>query len=68
MNKNQRTIFVILNFIVSFLISACSSPKEQVIIGNGTFNIEGKDIQLICGEMYYPRIPLLLIIFDELKK
>ena len=30
---------------------------EQVRIGNGTFTIEGKDIQLICGEMHYPRIP-----------
>ena len=57
MNKNHKTVLVILNIIVSFLISSCSSPKEQVRIGNGTFTIEGKDIQLICGEMHYPRIP-----------
>ena len=46
-----------LNLIVSFFISACSSPREQVKIENGTFNINGKDVQLICGEMHYPRIP-----------
>ena len=57
MNKNHRTVFIILNLLVSFLFSACSSPKEQVKIENGTFNINGKDIQLICGEMHYPRIP-----------
>lgn len=53
----NRTLFVILGSIVSFLFLACSSPKEQVKIENGKFNIAGKDVQLICGEMHYPRIP-----------
>ena len=58
LNEDEhKTVLVILNIIVSFLISSCSSPKEQVRIGNGTFTIEEKDIQLICGEMHYPRIP-----------
>lgn len=53
----NRTLFVILGSIVSFLFLACSSPKEQVKIENGKFNIAEKDVQLICGEMHYPRIP-----------
>ena len=57
MNKNRNKVFIILNLIVSFFISACSAPTEQVKIENGTFNINGKDVQLICGEMHYPRIP-----------
>lgn len=57
MNKSRSNVFIMLNLIVSFFISACSSPREQVKIENGTFNINGKDVQLICGEMHYPRIP-----------
>ena len=49
MNKSRSNVFIMLNLIVSFFISACSSPREQVKIENGTFNINGKDVQLICG-------------------
>ena len=39
-----------------FLFLACSS-KERIKIDGGTFNVDGKDVQLICGEMHYARIP-----------
>ena len=42
MNKSRSNVFIMLNLIVSFFISACSSPREQVKIENGTFNINGK--------------------------
>lgn len=48
---------MIVILLVPFLLLACSSPKERVKIENGTFNIDGKNVQLICGEMHYPRIP-----------
>lgn len=57
MNKNRKTLFILLNLFALFLIFACSSPREQVKIENGVFNIGGKPTQLICGEMHYPRIP-----------
>lgn len=47
-----------MSAITVWLLSACSSMSvEQVKIENGTFNINGKEVQLICGEMHYPRIP-----------
>lgn len=54
---NSKYIFFTFCVIAILLISACSAPTEQVKIENGTFNINGKNVQLICGEMHYPRIP-----------
>ena len=47
MNKSRSNVFIMLNLIVSFFISACSSPREQVKIENGTFNINGNPEYLI---------------------
>lgn len=56
MNKQQlyKNLFCLL---IPFLLAACFSSKERIKIDGGTFNIDGKDVQLICGEMHYARIP-----------
>ena len=56
MNKEQRLYKFILGLLMLFLFLACS-PKERIKIDGGTFNVDGKDVQLICGEMHYARIP-----------
>lgn len=39
------------------ILAACRVPKSDFVIENGNFLLNGKPIQLICGEMHYPRIP-----------
>ena len=56
MNKGQRLYKFILGLLMPFLFLACSS-KERIKIDGGTFNVDGKDVQLICGEMHNARIP-----------
>lgn len=57
MSIKKKTAFIIYGLWTLFLIGACSSPKERIKIENGAFLIDGKEVQLICGEMHYPRIP-----------
>ncbi|MDE6821150.1 MAG: beta-galactosidase [Bacteroides acidifaciens] len=56
MNK-QRLYKILLCLLVPFLSGGCFSPKERIRIDEGAFVVNGKDVQLICGEMHYPRIP-----------
>ena len=56
MNK-QRLYKILLCLLIPFLSGGCFSPKERIRIDEGTFVVNGKDVQLICGEMHYPRIP-----------
>ena len=55
MNK-QKLCQTLLGLLMPLLFLACS-PKERIKLDGGTFNIDGKDVQLICGEMHYARIP-----------
>ncbi len=55
MNK-QKLCRTLLGLLIPLLFLACS-PKERIKLDGGTFNIDGKDVQLICGEMHYARIP-----------
>lgn len=45
MNKGQRLYKFILGLLMPFLFLACSS-KERIKIDGGTFNVDGKDVQL----------------------
>lgn len=56
MNK-QQLYKNLLCLLIPFFLSACFSPKERIKMDAGVFTINGKDVQLICGEMHYPRIP-----------
>lgn len=39
------------------LFAACQPSKMNFEIKDGNFQFDGKPVQLICGEMHYPRIP-----------
>lgn len=56
MNKRRKLYKSLFVLLIPFLLLACSS-KERIKIDSGAFNIDGKDVQLICGEMHYARIP-----------
>lgn len=52
----QRLMIPLL--LLSFLLSSCGQAKgDKFTVDNGVFAINGEAIQLICGEMHYPRIP-----------
>ena len=36
---------------------ACKSGTRTFEVKDGQFLLDGKSVQLICGEMHYPRIP-----------
>lgn len=42
---------------LSLLLMSFSGVEERIKLDGGAFNINGKDVQLICGEMHYARIP-----------
>lgn len=48
-----------LNYLLLllFVLVSCKTAGQNFEIANGTFLLDGKPIQLICGEMHYPRIP-----------
>lgn len=49
---------LLLCLIALLTASGCRVvPNDRVKLDSGTFNIDGTDVQLICGEMHYPRIP-----------
>lgn len=48
----------LLILLVALLcMTANGQKKEQFVIRDGKFLFKGEPIQLICGEMHYPRIP-----------
>lgn len=51
----NRCIYVIL-FIV-LILAACKPSGRDFQVKDGKFMLDGKPVQLICGEMHYPRIP-----------
>ena len=53
MNKGQRLYKFILGLLMPFLFLACSS-KERIKIDGGTFNVDGKDVQLISRILARP--------------
>ena len=42
---------------VVWLLGACKPSGRSFEIRDGAFQLDGKPVQLICGEMHYPRIP-----------
>lgn len=47
----------LLFLFIAALLAACQSSKVDFAIEDGSFVLDGKPTQLICGEMHYPRIP-----------
>ena len=55
--KTLRQAAAALCLAALFLPAACPTAQAQVSLDGGTFRINGRPVQLICGEMHYPRIP-----------
>lgn len=53
----RKSIFFLL-LAVAFLLTGCGKKPHTFEIKDGKFLYEGKKVQLICGEMHYPRIPV----------
>lgn len=45
-------------FASAFLLIGCSKKTHTFEIKDGKFLYDGEKVQLICGEMHYPRIPV----------
>lgn len=51
----KKWYYLILVIALGFV--ACKSSVREFAIRDGKFMLDGKSVQLICGEMHYPRIP-----------
>ena len=55
MHKLKLSLLFVLTIL---MMSSClTSRSKRFEIKQGQFYLDNKDIQLICGEMHYPRIP-----------
>ena len=43
---------------VAMLLGSCTRQKHTFEVKDGKFLYDGEKVQLICGEMHYPRIPV----------
>lgn len=50
----KRKLFSLLALV---LLCLCQASARDFKIKDGKFLLDGKPVQLICGEMHYPRIP-----------
>ena len=53
----RKTVLLLLLAMVLGL-SSCSTQKHTFEIKDNKFLYDGEKVQLICGEMHYPRIPV----------
>ena len=53
----MKKLFLLLIGSLLFVFSCTNQETKRFEIKDGGFFIDGKETQLICGEMHYPRIP-----------
>lgn len=51
----KKWCYFMLGIALTFV--ACKPSGRQFEVRDGKFMLDGKPVQLICGEMHYPRIP-----------
>lgn len=51
---NKKLLFL---FVMFLYLSSCADSGRTFEVREGGFLLDGKPVQLICGEMHYPRIP-----------
>ena len=51
----KKWYYLILVVALGFI--TCKVSGQEFEIRNGKFMLDGKPVQLICGEMHYTRIP-----------
>ncbi|MBE6297415.1 MAG: beta-galactosidase [Bacteroidales bacterium] len=54
----MRKTLLFMLLVVAFVLGGCKSKKNTFEIADGKFLYNGEKVQLICGEMHYPRIPV----------
>jgi beta-galactosidase len=52
-----HAVTVTLLLITAALFPAAQSPPTRLVAGEGQFLLDGKPLQILSGEMHYPRIP-----------
>ena len=53
----RKNVFFIL-LTVLYVLCGCGKKTHSFEIKEGKFLYDGEKVQLICGEMHYPRIPV----------
>ena len=54
----MRKTLLFMLLAVAMLLGSCARQKHTFEIKDGKFLYDGEKVQLICGEMHYPRIPV----------
>ena len=54
----RKTLLLMLLAVAMLLGSCATQRKHSFEIKDGKFLYDGEKVQLICGEMHYPRIPV----------
>ena len=54
----MRKIIILLALALTLGVASCSKEKHTFEIKDVKFLYDGEKVQLICGEMHYPRIPV----------
>ena len=53
----RRTVVATLLLLGATLLVGAQSPPTRLVAGEGQFLLDGKPLQILSGEMHYPRIP-----------
>lgn len=54
----MKKSLIMLMFALALGLGSCSTQKHTFEIKDNKFLYDGEKVQLICGEMHYPRIPV----------
>ena len=54
----MKKSFLFFLLAMAFLVIGCGKKTHTFEIKDGKFLYDGDCVQLICGEMHYPRIPV----------
>ena len=54
----MKKLSILLLFVLTLVLGSCSTQKHTFEIKDNKFLYDGEKVQLICGEMHYPRIPV----------
>lgn len=54
----MRKSIILMLLAVAFVAGGCCKKPHSFEVKDGSFLYDGEKVQLICGEMHYPRIPV----------
>ncbi|MGL5684073.1 MAG: beta-galactosidase [Marinifilaceae bacterium] len=53
----MKNFYLAFLCLVTIMLGSCNKRGQSFEVKDGKFLLDGKSVQLICGEMHYPRIP-----------